>query len=80
MTMTSCGLSFVMTLPPLREQVVRYLSDTDWDEWERNEVVIKETAAHKSLVQTAERMKRRGYDVEEICKITGLGRDEIEAL
>jgi len=63
-----------------RQQVVRYLSDTDWDEWERNEVVIKETATHKSLVQTAERMKRRGYDVEEICKITGLGRDEIEAL
>jgi len=67
-------------LAPLREQVVRYLSDTDWDEWERNEVVIKETAAHKSLVQTAERMKRRGYETEEICKITGLGHDEIEAL
>ena len=42
--------------------------------------MIKETAAHKSLVQTAERMKRRGYDIEEICKITGLGRDEIEVL
>ena len=67
-------------LPPLREQISRYLSETDWDEWEHNEVVVSESAAHKSLVQTAERMKRRGYDIEEICKITGLGRDEIEAL
>lgn len=67
-------------LPPLRQQVCRYLSETDWNEWEHNEVVISETAAHKSLIQTAERMKRRGYDTYEICKITGLGRDEIEAL
>ena len=52
-------------LPLFREQVCRYLSETDWDEWERNEVVISESAAHKSLVQTAERMKRRGYDIEE---------------
>ena len=67
-------------LPLLREQVSRYLSDTDWEEWEHNAMVISESAAHKSLVQTAERMKLRGYDTEEIYKITGLGRDEIEAL
>lgn len=52
----------------------------DRDRLEHSEVVISESAAHKSLVQTAERMKRRGYDIEEICKITGLGHDEIEAL
>ena len=67
-------------LPPLREQVSRYLSETDWDEWEHNEMVISESAAHKCLVQTAERMKRRGYDTEEICKITGLVVEEIEGL
>ncbi|MBO5626675.1 MAG: hypothetical protein J5953_12935 [Prevotella sp.] len=67
-------------MPPLREQICRYLSETDREEWEHNEVVVSESAAHKSLVQPAERMKRRGYDTEEICKITGLGRDEIEAL
>ena len=50
------------------------------DEWEKNEVVIKETAVHKSLVQTAIRMKQRDYDINEICKITGLSREEIEAL
>lgn len=31
-------------------------------------------------IQTAERMKARGYDITEICKITGLTRDEIERL
>lgn len=67
-------------LPPLREQVSHYLSETDWEEWEHNEVVISESAAHKSLLQTAERMKRRGYDTEEISKITGLGHDEIDTL
>lgn len=67
-------------LHPLRDQVAHYLADTDWDEWEKNEVVIKETAVHKSLVQTAIRMKQRDYDINEICKITGLSREEIEAL
>ena len=63
-----------------RYTVARYLAEVDWEEWEKNEVVIKETVTHKSLIQTAERMKRRGYDTEEICKITGLGLDEIETL
>ena len=67
-------------LPPLRDKVSGYLIETDWEEWEKNEVVIKDTATHKSLIQTAERMKRRGYDTDEICKITGLKREEIEAL
>ncbi|MBR3455882.1 MAG: hypothetical protein IKH26_11195 [Bacteroidaceae bacterium] len=26
------------------------------------------------------RMKQRGYDTDEICKITGLSRDEIKTL
>lgn len=67
-------------LHPLRNQISRYLLETDWDEWEKNEVVIIETATHKSLVQTACRMKQLGYDVDEICKITGLSREEIEGL
>ena len=67
-------------LSPLREQVTRYLSETNWEEWEKNEVVITESATHKALIQTAIRMKKRGYGIEEICKITGLNRDEIEWL
>ena len=67
-------------LKPLREQVNRYLNEVNWDEWEKNEIVINETAVHKSLIQTAIRMKKHGYDINEICKITGLSRDEIEVL
>ena len=67
-------------LKPLREQVTRYLADTDWEEWERNEVVIKETATHKSLVQTATRMKKDGMDASQISRYTGLTVEEINAL
>ena len=43
-------------------------------------MVVKETAVHKNLVQMATRMKQRGYDTDEICKITGLPREEIEKI
>ena len=67
-------------LQPLREQVARYLDEVDWDEWEKNEVVIKETVTHKALMQTASRMKSKGYEVKEIMSITGLTAEEIEGL
>lgn len=67
-------------LRPLREQIVRYLSDTDWDEWEKNEVVIVESAVHKSIIQTARRMKRDGMDAQQISRYTGLAIEEIESL
>ena len=67
-------------LQQLREQVARYIAETDWEEWEKNEVVVVESAVHKNMVQTARRMKQRGYDTDEICKIMGLPREEIEAL
>ena len=67
-------------LPPLREQVTRYLAEVNWDEWGKNEVVIKETAVHKNMVQTARRMKKDGMDIKQISRYTGLSREEIEAL
>ena len=45
-----------------------------------NEQVIYESAVHKNLIQTATRMKSLGYETNEICKITGLSKDEIEGL
>ena len=66
-------------LPLLREQVARYLAETDWDEWEKNVKVVTESAVHKSLIQTAQRMKSKGYSVKEITSITGLSADEIES-
>ena len=67
-------------LPPLREQVARYLSEVDWEEWEKNEVVIAEAATHKSLVQIACRMKRDGMAAKQISRYTGLTEEEIEGL
>ena len=67
-------------LQPLREKVTRYLEDVDWDEWEKNEVVITETAAHKTLMQTARRMKKDGMTTQQISRYTGLTAEEIEGL
>ena len=67
-------------LPLLREQVTRYLAETDWDEWEKNDVVVKETAVHKNMIQTAQRMKRDGMDSKLISRYTGLTVAEIESL
>ena len=67
-------------LQPLREQVNRYLTETDWDAWEKKEVVIVESAVHKNLVQTARRMKKDGLTTNQISRYTGLAVEEIEAL
>ena len=53
---------------------------TDWEEWEKNEVVIAESAVHKNLVQTARRMKKDEMDARQISRYTGLSVEEIEAL
>lgn len=67
-------------LHPLREQISRYISETDWTEWEKNEEVLMETTAAKTLVQTAIRMKKDGMDANLISRYTGLPIDEIEGL
>ena len=67
-------------LPTLRKQVEHYLNETNWEEWEKNEVVISETAAHKTLVQTASRMKKDGIPVKQISRYTDLTVEEIEGL
>lgn len=67
-------------LRPLREQVQKYLSDTDWEAWEKNEAVIIESVISKNLEQTARRMKAKGYTVADIADITSLPEDDIENL
>lgn len=67
-------------LTPLLNQVNRYLAETDWEEWESTEQAKADSAVHKSLMQTAQRMKSRGYDSKEISKITGLSVEEISVL
>ena len=67
-------------LHPLQEQVARYLAEVDWDEWEKNDVAVSETAAHKTLMQTALRMKNDGLPIKQISRYTGLTAEEIEGL
>lgn len=67
-------------LSPLRKQVEAYLINVDWEEWEKNEIVIMESAAHKSLIQTAQRMKRDGITAKQISRYTGLSTEEIEEI
>ena len=67
-------------LRPLRNQVAGYLANTDWAEWEKNEVAITETAAHKTLMQTARRMKKDGMATQQISRYTGLTAEEIDVL
>lgn len=67
-------------LVPLREQVTRYIAETDWEEWEKNGQVIAETAVHKNLVQTASRMKKDGMDPQQISRYTGLTVEEIDEI
>ena len=67
-------------LKPLHEQVTRYLAETNWEEWEKNEVVIVESAVHKNIVQTARRMLKDGMDAKQISRYTGLSVKDIDAL
>ena len=67
-------------LKPLHEQITRYLAETNWEEWEKNEIVIVESAVHKNLVQTARRMKKDGMDARQISRYTGLTVEEIDAI
>lgn len=67
-------------LIPLRDQVTRYIAETDWEEWEKNSRVVVESAVHKNLVQTATRMKNDGMTAQQISRYTGLTAEEIDEL
>ena len=67
-------------LDTLLEQINRYLTETDWTVWESNEQTKAESAVHKSLQQSARRMKKDGMTLQQISRYTGLSIEEIEAL
>lgn len=67
-------------LQPLHDQIARYIAETDWSEWEKNGQVIAESASHKTLVQTARRMKGDGMNAKQISRYTGLSTEEIEQI
>lgn len=69
-------------IPPLREQVEHYLSDVDWSEWEQLEDPFTEmdNAIYKNALDTARKMKAKGYSIEDIAEITGLSSKEVTAI
>lgn len=69
-------------IKPLLEQVKRYLSDIDWNEWAQSSDPYSEmdNAVYKKTIDTARKMKAKGYAVEEIAEITGLTVAEINAI
>ena len=66
----------------LREQVQCYLSDIDWDEWQNVEDQYPEmdNVAVRQAVDSARKMKAKGYDAKDISEVTGLTIEEINKL
>ena len=69
-------------IQPLCQQVQRYLDDIDWEQWAQGEDPYTEidNAAYKQAVESARRMKAKGFAVADMAEITGLTAEEIEAL
>ena len=69
-------------IKPLSEQVQQYIDDIDWEQWAQREDPYTEidNAGYKQAVESALRMKTKGYAVADIAEITGLTAEEIERL
>ena len=66
-------------IPELRQQVERYLAETDWEAWESVPDDF-EDIADENAVKLARRMKADGMAAAQISKYTGLTEKEIEDL
>lgn len=66
-------------IQPLCEQVQHYLLETDWEEWQKREDPYSEmdNAAYKQAVDSARKMKAKGYTIADIAEVTGLTTEEI---
>jgi len=64
---------------PLRQQVERYLAETDWEEWQSLPDEF-EDSDKDDMVKAARRMKADGMGVDKIEKYTSLTAEEIKAL
>ena len=69
----------VNDMQPLRQQVKRYLAETDWEEWMSLPDEFDD-ANMENIVEVARSMKADGMAVELIEKYTGLTSQEIETL
>ena len=72
----------INSIPELRKQVERYLADTDWDAWEVAEEPTEtdQPEAKDSIMNIVQKMKAKGYPIEDIADITGLSLEVIKEL
>ena len=66
-------------IPELREQVAKYLAETDWEAWASAPDDF-EDSVDESVAKVARSMKVKGYAVVDIAEITGLTEEEIKGL
>ena len=66
-------------IPELRQQVEKYLAETDWDVWSSLPDDF-EDITDEETIKTARQMKADGINAELIAKYTGLTTEEIEQL
>ena len=69
-------------IPELRRQVESYLAQTDWDEWVKGEDAFDriDDALYKRSIETARKMKAKGFDVDDIVDITELPEEVVREL
>ena len=69
----------VNSIPELRKQVEKYLAETNWKEWESmpDEIDDTDDPARKAAIETARRMKAKGFSDKDIADITGLTLEQI---
>lgn len=71
----------VNVMIPLRQQVQRYLAETDWEQWESEADNYEATSDEFQInIEYARKMKAKGYPVEDIAEITDVNIDEIFCL
>ena len=65
----------INSIPSLLQQVEKYLAETDWDKWEASDddfSASSDTENKDSIMGMAQKMKAKGYPIEDIVDITGL--------
>lgn len=60
----------------------RYLNNIDCEQWAKGKDPYTEldNTAYKQAVESARRMKAKGYPIEDIVEISGLNAEEIKGL
>jgi uncharacterized protein with HEPN domain len=66
----------------LLAQVNLYLSEIDWCKWNNAEPVLSDVdnTLYNNAVQTARKMKAKGFQISDIVEITGLSTEEVNEL